>query len=143
MTLTERLEDGYVLGITHYNNSYRAYVAPSAWFVMDYKAYDPSITASQQRTNDFRNGVIVVDLDTADAYLSAMEPDLLPMDELRNALPANGDQLQPLFLIDFETRQYISWYFDIGYEDYIPSGWKGVFDNPINYLPEPIRQIWL
>lgn len=142
MTLTERIKDGYVLGVVLYQNTLIMYMAPSAWFVMDYPKYDPSIIASKERSSDFRDGVLLVDDSTAEAYLKAMQADTISLEELRAEFPGHKDALQPIFLIDFDGRRYISWYFDIDYEEYVPSGWEGVFDNPLNHLPDEVKVIW-
>lgn len=142
MTLKRRIGDGYVLGLMRYQETLMMYMAPSAWFVMDYARYDPSITTSDDRSSKFRDGVLLVDDSTALAYLKAMQPDAISIDELQAELPNRRDPLQPIFLIDFDSHKYISWYFDVDYEEYIPSGWEGVFDNPLNYLPNEMREIW-
>jgi hypothetical protein len=53
-----------------------------------------------------------------------------------------NNPLQPIFLIDFANHRYVSWFFDINYEEYIPTGWEGVFDNPLNYLSDEAKTIW-
>lgn len=142
MTLVERIKDGYVLGLVFYKSTLMMYMAPSAWFVMDYAKYDPSITTSEERSGKFRDGVLLVDNSTVLAYLKSMQPDAISIDELQAELPNRKDSLQPTFLIDFDSHRYVSWYFDIDYEEYIPSGWEGVFDNPLSYLPDEVRRIW-
>ena len=142
MTLIERIKDGYVLGLVIYKDTLMHYMAPSAWFVMNYPKYDPSILTSDERAGEFRDGVLVVDNSTAEAYLKSMQPDAVSLDELRAELPDRKDSLQPVFLIDFDNHQYVSWYFDIDYEEYVPDGWEGVFDNPLNYLPDEVKAIW-
>lgn len=142
MTLTERIEDGYVLGLVLYRSKLMMYMAPSAWFVMDYPRYDPSITASRERSGDFRDGVLVVDDSTVEDYLKSMQEDAVSLDELQAYLPEKKESLQPIFLIDFDSHRYVSWFFDIDYEEYIPAGWEGVFDNPLNYLPDEVKAIW-
>lgn len=43
------------------------------------------------------------------------------------------------FLIDLDDKLLISSFPDIGVETYLPNEkWRGVFDNPIKYLPENI-----
>jgi hypothetical protein len=142
MTLIERIKDGYVLGLVFYKSTLMMYMAPPAWFVMDYARYDPSITTSDERSSKFRDGVLLVDDSTALAYLKSMQPDAISIDELQAELPNYKDSLQPIFLIDFDNHRYVSWYFDVDYEEYIPSGWEGVFENPFAYLPNEVKAIW-
>lgn len=142
MTLKDRIEDGYVLGLVSYQDTIMIYMAPSAWFVMNYPKYDPSILASQERSTDFRNGVLMVDNSTVEAYVKAMRPDAISVNDLKGELPNNHEALQPIFLIDFNNQRYVSWFYDIDYEEYIPPNWEGIFDNPLTYLPDEIKQIW-
>lgn len=142
MTLKDRIEDGYVLGLVSYQDTIMIYMAPSAWFVMNYPKYDPSILTSQERSTDFRNGVLMVDNSTVEAYLKAMRPDAISVNDLKGELPNNHEALQPIFLIDFNNQRYVSWFHDIDYEEYIPPDWEGIFDNPLTYLPDEIKQIW-
>ncbi len=142
MTLSERIQEGYVLGLVRYQNTLLMYMAPSAWFVMDYPKYDPSILASKERSSDFREGVLLVDNSTRAAYLKAMQPDSISIDELKAELPIHKDALQPIFLIDFDNQRYSSWFFDIDYEEYVPKDWVGVFENPIDHLPDAQKTLW-
>ncbi len=59
------------------------YMAPSAWFVMDYPRHDPSIVASKNRSDDFRNDVLLVDESTVEDYLKSMQVNAVSLDELQ------------------------------------------------------------
>lgn len=142
MSIAEGLDQGYELGCIHYKGEYSFYMNPSAWFVMDYARYDPEATNDKNLADYFRDGILVVDDSTAEAYLKSMQPDAISMDELRVEVLEHKDSLQPIFLIDFDNHRYVSWYFDVDYEKYIPSGWEGVFESPLNYLPDEVRKIW-
>jgi len=142
MSITESLSQGYELGVIHYKGEYTFYMNPSAWFVMDYARYDPDAAKDRNLKDYFRDGILVVDDFTAEAYMHSMKPDAVSVDELRAELPQKKDSLQPIFLIDFDNHRYVSWYFDIDYEEYIPSGWEGVFENPLGYLSDEVRKIW-
>jgi hypothetical protein len=89
------------------------YMVPSAWFIIDYPRYDPSITGSRERSGDFRDGVLVVDDSTVEDYLKSMQEDAVSLDELQAYLPEKKESLQPIFLIDFDSHRYVSWFFDI------------------------------
>jgi hypothetical protein len=143
INLAEKIDLDYQLGAVQTEGKVSFYLNPLAYWIMDYKVYDPTYRPDDWPGPRFRNDLLQVDESTVVPFLNAMAPDEVTLESIIQHLPAFGETLVPLFLIDFDNRLFVNGYGESRLEDYIPSGWKGIFDNPINYLPEPIRQIWL
>lgn len=139
MTIQDKIDADYLLGIVLYKGVYRFYLNPIAWWILDYAAYDPSILEDSERTSGFRDGIITVNVNTAETFINSISADEISVAELKDAV---GDgQLQPYFLVDFDNTTMTSYFYDIEVESYVPTGWKGVFANPIDSLPDYLRSI--
>jgi len=140
------------LGAVCYQGKYRFFLEHTAWWIIDYPSYSPSILNSKERINDFRNGILVVD-ENAEEFLEAMKEAEISLDDLRRLVNKQhqftladedddrGD-LDLVFLINFDEKLYVSMFFDVTYEEYVPKGWKGVFDDPLKYVRKEIQDIW-
>lgn len=147
MTVEEHISNGDVLGIIVDQGLLKIYMAPSIWFVMNYESYYPSAMEIRDRRGRyngplFREDVRVVNSLNADVYLNHMEKNILQPKDIIKIKEKDAESIQPIFLIDFDHHRYVSWFYDIDYEEYIPNGWEGIFDNPLNFLPDEIKAIW-
>lgn len=140
------------LGAVCYQGKYRFFLEHTAWWILDYASYDPSSLADGEDNSYFRNGILVVD-ENAEEFLEAMKEAEILLDDLRRLVNKQhkitladeddyrGD-LQLVFLVNFDEKLYVSMFFDVAYEEYVPKGWKGVFDDPLKYVPKEIQDIW-
>jgi hypothetical protein len=126
------------LGVVKYQGEFRYLIDMVAWWIMDYATYDPRILTAAHR-DEFRGGVTVVDNDTAEDFLRALADQEITREDLKKLLAEKKDpedEVRLTFLIDFDQRLYVSMFFDIGLEDYVPKGWKGIYDDPLKYIPD-------
>lgn len=140
------------LGVVCYQGKYRFFLEYTAWWILDYASYDPSSLADGEDNSYFRNGILVVD-ENATEFLEAMKEAEISLDDLRRLINEQhqitladedddrGD-LHLFFWINFDEKLYVSMFFDVEYEKYVPKGWKGVFDDPLKYVPKEIQDIW-
>ena len=140
MKLSERLEQDQLLGVIRLNNKYSFFTGGTADWNMDYKKYDPSYNPAEW-TYVFRNNILQVDENNAQQYCETMDKVSaeIVIDTIRQL---GASEVILYFLIDFDNKLYINYYFDLSLEDYVPVGWKGLFDNPLNHVPDTIRSIW-
>jgi hypothetical protein len=142
MTIDQKIEANYLLGAVRVNGRVMFYMNPIAYWIMDTKSYDPGYDASGSPGPLFRDGVFIVDSHNVNLFLKAIEPDSVSLEDIIGNLPLLGEELNLFFLIDFNSRLFVNGYADIEIEKYIPEDWKGIFDNPLNYLPDDIKAIW-
>jgi len=140
------------LGAVCYQGKYRFFLEHTAWWILDYASYDPSFLADGEDNSYFRNGILVVD-ENAEEFLEAMKGAEISLEDLRRLVNQQhkitladeddyrGD-LQLVFFVNFDEKLYVSMFFDVTYEEYVPRGWKGVFDDPLKYVPKEVKNIW-
>jgi hypothetical protein len=142
--LKELFEDNYLLGCIKYNNSYSIYLMPIAWWILNYKKYDPSYNPNDW-TDVYRENILNVTDDKIDGFLKSIEQDRLSLDEVQllgNDIP--HEYLHINFFVDFDKKMFINGYSDnVAVEEYLPDeSWRGQIDNSINYLPDNIRSLF-
>lgn len=140
------------LGAVCYQGKYRFFLEHNAWWILDYASYDPSSLTDSENNSYFRNGILVVD-ENAEEFLEAMKEAEISLDDLRHLVNKQhqitladeddyrGD-LHLFFLVNFDEKLYVSMFFDTTYEEYVPKGWKGIFGDPLKYVPKEIQGIW-
>ncbi len=137
------------LGAICYQGKYRFFLEHATYWVLDMIACSPS---SKENSSYYRNGILVVD-ENPEEFLEAMQESEISLEDLRVLIDKQhkivladeddyrGD-LHLTFLVDFDKKLYVSMFFDVGYEEYVPQDWKGIYDDPLKYVPEEIRDIW-
>lgn len=95
-----------------------------------------------------RAGIIVLDQNTADKFLSASEVRKLSLDFLRQALLDRFPSAQswwdvgflfPIAFVDFDNKRFAGFYQSgARLERYVPDGWVGEFVDFANTYPEEI-----
>jgi hypothetical protein len=55
------------------------------------------------------------------------------------------DDVPLLMLVDFDKRLFVHGYSEPvePKSNYIPAGWTGIVNNPLDYTSEEIRQLWI
>lgn len=134
MTIIERIKNDYLLGAVKLNGKVRYFLEPIAYWIMDYKSYDPEYRASENDTTPFRNNILTVDSSNAFEYIEALKEDEVSLTEIDSIKSQVDFEIPVMFLVDFDSKQFVSNFEDIEIEIYIPEGWSGIFDNPISYL---------
>ncbi|RYE55748.1 MAG: hypothetical protein EOP48_09545 [Sphingobacteriales bacterium] len=127
-SLKQRVETDYLIGCIKYKSAYQFYLMPLAWWILDYQTYDPSIL--QEDKFDFRDGIYCVSDNKIEGYLSSISEDRISFSEVQYIKKNWGEEYsQVRVFIDFDERQYISAFFDVSIEDYLPNDqWIGRFD---------------
>jgi len=139
-TIKERLDRDFLLGIIKYKGAYMVYLMPVVYWVLNHKKYNPYYN-SKETNFVFRKNVLNVADDQIDNFIDAIHDDEISLNELKQILTndiASYDQLN--FFVDFDKKEFVSAFPDIEIEGYLPNDdWKGIFNNPINYLPEDMK----
>lgn len=138
-----------LLGCIKFEGNYYFYLMPVAWWILDYKKYDPK--NSKEDNFNFRNNIFVVTNENVDFFMKSIEDDKISLIQLQEIIKKYSTEKYKYdnynylyFYIDFDKYIYINGLFDVGLEDYLPDpSWTGKFDNPLNYMPEDIKKIWL
>ena len=132
-----------LIGAVKYNSRWHFFAGVLAEWVMDYGKYDPSFSPSEE-DNIFRNNLLVIDENNAYEFCDAMAPYELSSTQVEELIKNEGANHFPVYiLIDFDKKRYINGFSEISLEDYVPSGWNAYEGDPMKYLPENLRTLWL
>lgn len=92
-----------------------------------------------------------VDDSSADEFLESMRPYRVTVEELRSMINAKLPveswediaELVPSLYVNFDDRTLLSLYSEpASFEDYVPDGWEGRYDNFLHLVPED-QQYWV
>ena len=141
--IKKKFEDNYLLGCIKYKGAFRNYLMPVAWWILNYKKYDPGYDPAKWQFV-FRDHIYNVSDSEVDRFMRAIEADSLDTNKLRvviKELPPEHAHLY--FFIDFDRKLFVNGFADVEVEEYLPEGsWKGEFGDPVNYLPEEMKAIF-
>jgi hypothetical protein len=141
--IEQKLEDNYLLGCIKWNNTYSIYLMPIAWWILNYKKYDPAYNPDEWEFV-FRDNIYnVTDKDVV-KFIQCIEVDKVDFYELKSVLGnIPSEYICIYFFVDFDVNLLISRFNDVEVEEYLPDErWKGMFGNPTDYLPDEIREIF-
>jgi hypothetical protein len=132
-SIENRLNDHYLLGLVKADNDTKYYMAPIAYWILDYPAYDPNILNEKDSDFIFRNNLLVVKPSNKNAFLNAMEEDRIDIKDvvLYNSIHKD-EQIQLRFIVDFDNNEFYSSFFDIDIHEYIPENWKGFYRDQLS-----------
>ncbi|MET0637367.1 MAG: hypothetical protein ABWZ25_15155 [Chitinophagaceae bacterium] len=137
MTIQQKIEEGYILGGIRYSEQCNFYLMPIAYWILNYKKYDPHYNPKDWEFTFRDNLLIITDNDIRD-FIKAIEVDKIDSSELTNVKILNI-----VFYIDFNIKLFVSSFSDIDVEEYLPQDdWEGIFDNPIKYLFPGCKTEW-
>jgi hypothetical protein len=116
---------------------------PVIYWILNNYAYNPSFNQSNWEFV-FRGNIRNVTDELIPDFLSAIAVDKVDLEldlpEI-NSIPKENLKLQ--FYINFDEKVFISSFYDIATEDYLPDGtWKGKFDDVKQFVPDSIRKIF-
>lgn len=127
--IKQKFEEGYILGCIKHKEQCSLYLMPIAYWILNYKKYDPTYNPEDWEFV-YRDNILIVSDENIDSYMKAIEIDKISPLELPRTEVANLN-----FYIDFDNKLFVSSFNDIEAEDYLPhDGWRGIYDNPLNYL---------
>lgn len=131
-----------LIGITKYRSHWQLFAGTVAEWILDYASYDPTFSPSRSEVV-FRGNLLIVTEDNASGFLAAMEPYELCPEDLRAFFEtANCCNWPLVVMVDFDARLYVNGFSEIPLHEYVPTGWKGVEGDPLEYIPDRFRSIW-
>lgn len=133
--LKKKIQDNYLFGAIKYNNISNIYLMPIAWWILNYKKYDP-FYEPHKWDYVFRNHIYNVNDDLVDSFLKTIEEDKVSFKDVKLLREStSNEKLELYFFIDFDRKEFVSSFADIEIEDYLPdSNWVGISGNPIIFL---------
>lgn len=140
MEIINKVEENYLFGCIKYNQVFNFYLMPLAYWILNYKKYDPNYNP-EKWSFVFRDNILnVLDKDVA-LYLRAIKIDKLNIFEFENSMkniPSNYRVLY--FFIDFDKKKFINGFYDLDVENYLPDHtWSDEFGNPTDYIPNEFK----
>ncbi len=143
MKIEEKINSDFVVGTIHYEGTWGYYFMPPIYWATDSDYYDPDYDSSKPSDSDFRGGVGKITAANAEDYLKSIKEDFIAPDWLSKNYAIYQDDLKPVFLLDISNGLFVSNFHDIDYENHVAPGWRGIFDDPIKYMPEEVSRIWV
>jgi hypothetical protein len=130
--ISELRQRDFLLGAIKLKGNITYYLSPIAYWIMDYKSYDPDYNPNEH-SDIFRDNLLQVNTDNADLFLRAMQRDLVEIDTIKAFNVNNKEKTIKLqFLIDFDNSVFTSTFFDIDIHEYISKDWEGIFVNQVS-----------
>jgi hypothetical protein len=137
MTLQEKIGDNYLLGAIKRKNSVRYFLEPIAYWILDYSKYDPEYIITSDDESPFRKGVLKLNDSNSSQFVEAFKEDEVikeDIEKLKIDFNQEPDRVRLYFLVDFDSKIFVSQFPDIEIEEYIPEDWLGKYDTPEKYL---------
>jgi len=145
-TFIEKIENyNSLLGCIYSNGNYNFYLMPVAWWILDYKKYDPE--HSSDNNSQFRNNIYTLTESNKNQFIESIKEDKISIEDIKsiNEHYKGTDDIyysRLSFFISFDNNIYINGFYDLELEDYLPEKWTGKFDEPIKYLPIELQKLW-
>ncbi|MBS1663435.1 MAG: hypothetical protein JST68_20500 [Bacteroidetes bacterium] len=140
--IKERFENNELLGYIKFKSVGNFYLMPIAYWILNYKKYDPSYDPKEW-SFVFRDNILNVTDDFVSDFLSSIEKDKTSLKELKSSLEHIPEEIVLRFYIDFDEKLFVSSFEDIEVETYLPDKqWKGMHDRPSLCLPIELRELF-
>jgi hypothetical protein len=140
--IEQRFEEDYLLGCIKKSGRCDIYLMPIAWWILNYKKYDPQYNPNEWK-DVFRDHIYNVTDNQIENFLRSVDEDKLNTEELvilADNMPLRYRHL--FFYIDFDDKLFVNGFSDIEVESYLPDeNWKGFFGVPIDYLPIDLKKL--
>lgn len=142
--IEKKIERDYLFGCIKYKNEYSIYLMPLAEWILNHYKYSPSYNPNEWEYV-FRGNILNVTDENVKDFIRAIAVDKID-------LKIDGQDLQRVlrekevpfpFFIDLDNKNYISYFYDIEVETYLPDDtWVGIYDDPMKYLPDDVTRIF-
>lgn len=138
MDIKKRLEENYLFGCIRHSKAYNIYLMPIAYWILNYRLYDPEYDPKKWKFK-FRDNVLnVLDKDV-NRFLVSVKDDLITLERLQDLIFSKRKPTL-YFFIDFDKKIFVSKFLDIEVEQYLPdTQWEGKFGDPKEFIPINIR----
>ncbi len=142
MMNANNIDDSWLIGAVCLKGNWRFFAGDTGEWILDFARYMPTAPAEPD-FQDFRGGIAVVDTPVAEDFITAMEPYEVSPDDLHRAVQEdNGWPLQ--IVVNFDAKVFVDGTRDmILFCDYVPTGWTAFEDEPLNYVSEDVKAIWI
>lgn len=117
---------------------------PLAKWILNHFKYSPSYNPYEWEYV-FRGNILNVTDENVRDFVKAIAVDKIDLTvdggDLQDVL--NERDVPFYFFIDLDNKNYISYFYDIEVETYLPDDtWMGIYDDPMKYLPDTITMIF-
>jgi hypothetical protein len=137
------LDPDDLIGAVKYKSHWRFFAGTVGEWILNYSSYDPSFDPSKSRVT-FRNNLLNVDETNAEQFCEAMEPFELSSEGIEQLVRAEGSGNWPLVIaLNFDDKIFINGFSEISLHEYVPTGWTAIEDNPLDYVPDNIKSLWM
>jgi hypothetical protein len=133
MDIDQKIKAGYLLGCIRHKGHYNFYFMPMALWIINYSKYDPTYNPDDW-DSIYRDNILTVTDDNVDSFMRAID-----IDRINHEVLAGSNIEDIVFYIDFDTKLFVNGFVEISVEKYLPVGWQGKYDDPLNYLPNECR----
>jgi hypothetical protein len=133
MDIDQKIEAGYLLGCIRHKEQYNFYFMPIAFWIIDYSKYDPTYNPDDW-DGVYRDNILIVTDDNVDSFMRAIE-----IDRIEHVTLVESNIEDIVFYIDFDSKLFVNGFVEISAEEYLPTGWRGRYDDPLNYLRDKCR----
>jgi hypothetical protein len=140
--LKKRFENNYLLGCIKYLGRYELYLMPIAYWILNYKKYDPEYDPAKWESV-FRDNILNVTDGEITGYLNSITGDKLNLEDMESIMKDGSPEYRQLyFFINFDNKKFVNGFYDIEVEEYLPDqNWDGESGNPIDYLPNELKRV--
>jgi hypothetical protein len=139
--LKQRFENNYLLGCIRHKGEYSIYLMPIAWWILNYKKYDPTYNPADWK-DVYRDNILNVSDGVVDDFMKSIEEDKVIFNEFGTTIDDIPIKYRHIhFFIDFDNKLFVNGFYDnIELEEYLPDrNWVGRIDDPNNYLPNDLK----
>lgn len=134
-----------IIVIVKHNGKWQWYVTENIWWFLDLVKFKKAFEAKGYPTDytdySYRFDIAIVNEKTADLFLSKIADYKVETKELSEYFEiADYDMfydLIPCMYVDFDEKELFSLFPEYSsYEDFVPDGWKGEYDDFVDKVPE-------
>ena len=141
--IKKKIERDYLFGCIKYKNQWDIYLMPVIYWILNNEKYNPDYNPKEWEFI-FRGNILNVPDEAVPDFLRAIAVDKIDLNIDLEGIQSVSNVLEYFhFFIDFDKKLYVTSFTDIGGEEYLPSDdWTGISNNPINFLPKNLKEIF-
>jgi hypothetical protein len=132
--------DNYI-GAVKFNGNWRLFHQPLSMWILDYSSYDDEYAPKQ---GEWRENLMRVDESNAQDYIQYIAKNELLPDQIPYVVKGKfPGQALLTFVVNFDERLFVNgWHDNIAIDEYVPSSWTSIEDEPLDYVPSEISALW-